>query len=47
MNTATAVGEAFKDEKNAKDTELIANVSELLQLAAPFLVHISTMNFYN
>ena len=47
MDTATALGKVFKDEENAKDTELISNVSGLLQLAAPILVHISTVNFYN
>ena len=47
LNVATAVEEAFKGEESAKDTELIANVSEFLQLAAPILVHILTINFYN
>ena len=36
LNTATAVGDAFKDKENAKDTELIFNVSELLRLAYNF-----------
>ena len=31
LNTAMAVGEAFKDEENAKDVEFIFNVSELLR----------------
>ena len=31
LSTSIAVGEAFKDEVNAKDTELISYVKELLQ----------------
>src|ERR1700761_492059 len=46
LSTATAIGDAFKDEKNAKDVELISNVSDLLRLAERFLTHINT-NFFN
>ena len=31
LSTATAVGEAFKDEVNANDTQLIFYAKELLQ----------------
>ena len=37
LNTATAVGEAVKDEVNAKDTELTFHVKELLQWVAAFI----------
>ena len=31
LSTATALGEAFKDEANAEDTEFVLYVKELLQ----------------
>ena len=46
LSTTTAVGEVFKEEENAKDDELISDVSDLLGLGELLLLT-STNNFVN